>query len=97
VEDRDYLGKRANEIAPEKLAELLRKGYSISPNSGRLREKIKQREKKKEKFSKKKANKMVQKVGWIILLILFIGALFLLFPNIGDKYDSNAKKSIRNR
>jgi hypothetical protein len=92
MSDRDYLGKKANEIPPEKLAELLRKGYTVSSNSGRLREKYRIRERKKVKFSKKKFNKNVQKVGWIILVLLFIASLVMLIPNIGDKYSSEKKK-----
>jgi hypothetical protein len=95
MSEREYLGKLANEIEPEKLAELLKKGYSVSPRSGRIRERFRKKEKKKEKFNNKKLNKTVQKVGWVILLLLFLASILLIVPNIGNKYDSNAKKTNR--
>ena len=86
-----YLGKQAKDIPPEKLEELLRKGFSVSAESGRLRKRIKNK-KKKDPFSKRKLNKAVQKVGWIVLGILFLLSLIMLFPHIGDKSKSQFNK-----
>jgi hypothetical protein len=92
--EENYLGKNSNDIPAEKLEELLKKGYSISPNSGRLRKRIKQK-KKPEKLSKKKLNKIVQKVGWFILLILFLISIVMMIPHIGDNRAKNKSSKTR--
>jgi hypothetical protein len=89
--DKQYLGKFAKDLPREVLEELLKKGYSVSPESGRIRKRIKKK-KKKDGFTKRKLNKAVQKIGWIALAILFLFSLLLLFPHMGDKKKSNFEK-----
>ena len=90
IEDEKYLGKFVKDIPDEKLEELLQEGYSISPRTGRLRKKIKKR-KKSGKIDKKKLNKRIQKIGWIVLLIIFLASLVMLFPQMGDKFNTNKR------
>ena len=82
--DEDYLGKLASEIPPDKLEELIRKGYSLSSQSGRLRKRVRER-KEKKKFSRKRLNKMARKAGWIFLLILFLLSLAMIIPQLVSK------------
>jgi hypothetical protein len=94
MRDTDYLGKQATDIPTEKLEELLKKGYSVSPESGRIRKRLKKK-KKKEAFSKRKLNKTVQKIGWIILLILFIVSVVMMIPYMGENRDKNKYNKTR--
>jgi hypothetical protein len=96
MSDEDYLGKLAVEIPTETLEKLLKEGYSVSPRSGRLRKKIRIK-RKKAPFSKKKLNKLIQKIGWIVLLIIFLVSLVMIVPHIGDnsrqeKLEKKSKK-----
>ena len=94
IDDDNYLGKVAKDIPTEKIEELLKKGFSISPRSGRLRKKVKV-VKEKKSFTKKKLRKSVQKAGWILLLIIFLISLVMIIPQLSDKNENrrNSQKS----
>ena len=51
-------GVKASDIPPEKLEQLLKEGYSISPRSGRLRKRIKGKSHDSE-ITKKKIEKNI--------------------------------------
>lgn len=72
----------------------LKEGYSISPNSGRLRKKIRVK-KKKEPFSKRKAKKYWRQALWIFLLLAFVASLLLIFPELGQDTPAQIKKKER--
>ena len=86
--DDDFLGKLASDIPADKLEELIRRGYSVSPQSGRLRKRVR-KEKEKKKFSKKKLNKIARKAGWIFLLLLFLLSIVMIIPNLVSKKDDS--------
>jgi len=88
--DKEHLGKLAKDIPQEKLDELFKKGYSVSPHSGRLRKKIK-KSKTKKPFSKNKLNTWLQKIGWVFLLILFLISIIMIVPQL-IKNPSEVKK-----
>jgi hypothetical protein len=55
--------------------------YSVSPNSGRLRKRI--RKKRKKFFSKRKIKRLVEYFLWIVILVVFAYALIVIIPEIG--------------
>ena len=84
----------------DKLAEKLASGeYSISPRSGRLRKRIRLEENKKKKkkkspvYSKRKANKFLVKLVWILMIIAFIISVAILLPEITQTNSKNKNGS----
>ena len=74
-------GLYPEDLPPEKLEQLLREGYTISPNSGRLRKRISS--KKKHSFiSKRKAKKYTRFAMWALLIIAFLLSLVIILPEI---------------
>jgi hypothetical protein len=76
----------------KELAEKLASGeYSISPRSGRLRKRIRSEKKKKKSafYSKKKFDKLLVRIVWILVLIAFLACVFILLPEITE---TNQKK-----
>ncbi len=69
--------------------------YSISPNSGRLRKRI--RRKKPKSFFKRTAVKnFINSALWVILLAAFLISLILVFPElnlVSDKKKTDDKSS----
>jgi hypothetical protein len=74
-------GLYPEDLPPEKLEELLREGYTISPNSGRLRKKISGR-KKSSFFSKRKVKKYSRMALWALLIIAFLVSLVIIVPEM---------------
>lgn len=73
----------------KELQEKLASGeYSISPRSGRLRKRIK-KTKKKPLYSKKKVNKLLVRIVWILMILALIGSLFILIPEMGQTNYNN--------
>jgi hypothetical protein len=58
--------------------------YSISPNSGRIKKKIRYR-KKRSPFSKKRAKKYFETGLLLLLLIAFIASIYLLLRPEGEQ------------
>jgi hypothetical protein len=69
----------------------LPEGYSVSPNSGRIRKRIK----KKKFFTRRKAKKYVEYFLWIILLGAFVYSLMIVIPELGIVSDKNPKTKTR--
>ena len=69
------------DLPPEKLEKLLSEGYTISPNSGRLRKRISVR-KKPGLFSKRKAKKLTRFALWAVLIIAFVISLIIILPEV---------------
>ncbi len=69
------------DIPPEKLERLLSEGYSISPNSGRLRKKYSTR-KKSGFFSKRRTKKITRIALWTLLIIAFLISLVVILPEM---------------
>ncbi len=67
--------------------------YSISPNSGRLRKRIR-RKKEKSFFSKSNIKKFANSALWVILIASFLISLILVFPELNLVSD---KKKIDNK
>ncbi len=67
--------------------------YSISPNSGRLRKRIR-RKKEKGFFTKSGVKRVINSALWIILLAAFLISLILVFPELNIVSD---KKKIDNK
>lgn len=74
-------GLYPEDLPPEKLERLLREGYSISPNSGRLRKKYSTR-KKSGFFSKRKTTKFMKVALWTLLIIAFLVSLVVILPEM---------------
>lgn len=55
--------------------------YSISPNSGRLRKRIR-RKKPKTFFTRKGVKNFVNSALWVVLLVAFLISLILVFPEL---------------
>jgi hypothetical protein len=72
----------------KELAEKLASGeYSISPRSGRLRKRIKKVEKKKKKrplYSKRKLDKLMIKIVWVLMIVAFLVSIIILLPEMSD-------------
>ena len=78
-------------LADEELKRKLASGeYSISPRSGRLRKRIRVKE-KKPPLSKRKLKKLTRKILWILLVVGFIIALIIVGPelNVNPKKTDN--------
>ena len=67
--------------------------YSISPNSGRLRKRVR-RKKEKSFFSKSNIKKFINSALWVILIASFLISLILVFPELNLVSD---KKKIDNK
>ena len=71
--------------------------YSISPNSGRLRKRIRRR--KKEKFFKRAGVKnFINTLLWVVLISVFVICLVLVFPElnlVSDKKKIDDKPSVK--
>jgi hypothetical protein len=65
--------------------------YSISPNSGRLRKRIR----KKKPFSKRKMKKYFQYFLWILLIGAFLYSLIVIIPELGIISDKNPRVKTR--
>ncbi len=65
--------------------------YSISPNSGRLRKRVRLK-KKKPFFTKKRMKKLFEKAMWILLLIILIYSLIIVIPEMGIVSEKNPHK-----
>jgi hypothetical protein len=76
-----HSGLYPEDIPPEKLERLLREGYTVSPNSGRLRKKVSSK-KKAGLFSKRKARKLTRFALWAILIIAFLISLVIIVPEM---------------
>ncbi|MFM2136809.1 MAG: hypothetical protein RL021_2209 [Bacteroidota bacterium] len=76
----------------KELAEKLASGeYSISPRSGRLRKRIRKEKKKKKRplYSKKKLDKLMIKVVWVLMIIALIASIAILFPELNNQSVKN--------
>ena len=84
------------DLPPEKLEKLLREGYTISPNSGRLRKRIGSR-RKSGFFSKRKAKKYTRFALWALLIIAFIVSLVIILPELSEQNNprNDPKKQMR--
>ena len=69
------------DLSPERLEQLLREGYTISPNSGRLRKRIGTR-KKSGFFSKRKVKKYTRFTLWALLILAFLVSLVIILPEM---------------
>jgi hypothetical protein len=74
-------GLYPEDLPPEKLERLLREGYTVSPNSGRLRKKFSSRRKSRW-FSTRKAKKYTRITLWALLIIAFVASLFIILPEM---------------
>jgi hypothetical protein len=74
-------GMYPEDLPPEKLERLLREGYTISPNSGRLRKKISGK-KRSSLFSKRSAKKYTRFAIWALLIIAFLISLVIILPEM---------------
>ncbi len=74
-------GLYPEDLPPERLERLLREGYSISPNSGRLRKKYSTR-KKSGYFSSRKTKKYTRTALWTLLIIAFLISLVIILPEM---------------
>ena len=83
-------GLYPEDLPPEKLEQLLREGYTVSPNSGRLRKKISTR-KKHSFFSKRKAKKYTRMALWALLIIAFLISLVIIVPEMSVQNNPNSK------
>ena len=71
--------------------------YSISPNSGRLRKRVR-RKKEKKFFSRSNIKRFINSALWVILIAAFLISLILVFPElnlVSDKKKINDKPSIK--
>ena len=67
--------------------------YSISPNSGRLRKRVR-RKKEKKFFSRSNIKRFINSALWVILIAAFLISLILVFPELNLVSD---KKKIDNK
>ena len=74
-----YLGKQSDDLSMEIREELLNNGYTISPRSGRIRKKL---FKKKKFYQRTKFKKTSRTVLIVLLILLFIGSLFVILPQL---------------
>ncbi len=65
--------------------------YSISPNSGRLRKRVRRR-RKKSMFSKTRIKRTMEYVLWILILAAFLYSLIVVIPELGIVSDKKMKK-----
>jgi hypothetical protein len=65
----------------------LPEGYTVSPNSGRIRKRVR----KKKIFSRRKIKKYVEYFLWILLLGAFLYSLIVVIPELGITSDKNPK------
>ena len=77
----DHLGMLAKDLPPDKMERLLREGYSISPNSGRLRKRIRSK-RARSPFSKRKAKKYTRIMLWTFLIVAFVISLVIIIPEL---------------
>lgn len=76
-------------LTDEELKKKLASGeYSISPRSGRLRKRIRVKQ-KKPFYSRRRMKKTTRKLLWVLLIIGFILTLIIIAPEI----NINPKKS----
>ena len=67
--------------------------YSISPNSGRLRKRVR-RKKEKKFFSRENVKRFINSALWVILIASFLISLILVFPElnlVSDKKKTDSK------
>ena len=67
--------------------------YSISPNSGRLRKRIRSK-KPKNIFKRKSVKNFINSALWVILISAFLISLIIIFPElnlVSDKKKINDK------
>lgn len=67
--------------------------YSISPNSGRLRKRVR-RKKEKKFFSRENVKRFINSALWVILIASFLISLILVFPElnlVSDKKKIDSK------
>ncbi len=67
--------------------------YSISPNSGRLRKRVR-RKKEKKFFSRANIKRFINSALWVILIASFLISLILVFPElnlVSDKKKTDSK------
>jgi len=89
-------GLYPEDLPPEKLEQLLREGYTVSPNSGRLRKKISSK-KKPSFFSKRKAKKYSRMALWALLIIAFLISLVIIVPEMSVQNDPKNQTYPKNR
>lgn len=65
--------------------------YSISPNSGRLRKRVRIKKKKTPMFSKRRMKKYGQLALWALLILAFLTSLIIVFPELN--IESSNKKA----
>ena len=88
-------GLYPEDLPPEKLERLLREGYTISPNSGRLRKKISTK-KKSSFFSTRKVKKYTRFALWALLILAFLASLVIILPEMSVQNNPrNKQKQIR--
>ncbi len=71
--------------------------YSISPNSGRLRKRVR-RKKEKVFFSRSTFKRFINSALWVILIAAFLLSLILVFPElnlVSDKKKVDGKSNNR--
>ena len=71
--------------------------YSISPNSGRLRKRVR-RKKEKKFFSRSNIKRFINSALWVILIAAFLISLILVFPElnlVSDKKKIDDKPNIK--
>ena len=66
-------------------------GYSVSPNSGRIRKRVK----KKRLFSRRKMKKYFEYFLWILLIGAFLYSLIIIIPELGIVSDKNPRVKTR--
>lgn len=88
-------GLYPEDLPPEKLEQLLREGYSISPNSGRLRKRFSTRQ-KSGFFSKHKTKKYARIVLWAILIAAFLVSLVIILPELAVQNPNFQRKPHQN-
>jgi len=66
--------------------------YSVSPNTGRLRKRVKVR-RKKSFFRRSKIKRILEYTFWISILVLFLYSLIIVLPEMGIVSDKNPKKT----
>ena len=80
------------DLPPEKLEQLLREGYTISPNSGRLRKKL-SRKKSSSIVSKRKVRKYTKYALWALLILAFLASLVIILPEMSVQNNPNIPKN----
>ena len=82
-------------LKDEELKRKLASGeYSISPRSGRLRKRVRIKE-KRPPFSKRKLKKMTRKILWILLIIGFVLTLIIIGPELNVNPRAKDSKYMR--